>query len=121
MQKCPPTGPKMASKLVENGSQKAPKWLPGGLRAAVGVPGGPGAAQNRFLIDFRSNFGVHLGSQNRPKIGRKSSVNEASHLILIFGAPEASGVSFWSNFGGHFGCFFAPKGGKHEFVENLDF
>ena len=88
---------------------------------AVGVPGGPRAAQGRFLRDFRSYFGVHLDPPNRPKIGRKSSPNQASVLIVVFDVPEASGASFWNHFGGHFGCFFAPHGGEHELMENLDF
>ena len=104
----PQMGPKLHPTWVENGPQKAPKLLPGAFRAAVGVPGGPCAAQGRFLRDFWSHVGVHVPPQNCPKIGRKSSSNQASLGILILEAPEAPGTSFWSHFGGHFGCFFGP-------------
>ena len=116
--------PKWVQNCIQIGRkwpQKAPKLLHGALRAAVGVPGGPWAAQGRFLRDFWSHVGVHLGSQNHPKIGRKSSSNQASLGILILEVPEAPGTSFWSHFGGHFGCCFGPHGGEQEFVENLDF
>ena len=112
---------KMHLQKHQKGAQKAPKSMPGGLWAAVGVPGGPWAAEGGFMRDFRSHFGVHLGPKNRPKIGRKSSSNQASLWILILEAPEAPGTSFWSHFGGHFGCFLRPLSGEPEFVENLDF
>ena len=73
------------------------------------------------MRDFRSHVGVHLGTPNRPNIGRKSTPNQASLWILIFDAPEASGASFWSFFGGHVGCFVGPQGGEHELLENIDF
>ena len=42
-----PKQPRTAPKWVENGFQKAPKVLPGGLRPAGGVLGGPWGAQGR--------------------------------------------------------------------------
>ena len=107
--------------MIKNGSEKAPKWLPGGLRAAAGVPGGPWAAQGRLWSDFKLHFGVHLGPPNHLKIRRKARPNQAAVLIIIFDAPEASGASLGGHFGGDFGWFFGPQGDKHELLKNLDF
>ena len=80
----------------------APKWLPGGLWAALGL-------RSWFLKDFGAHFGTHFGSQNRPKWNRNSVENRAPVLDAIFGQLEAS----WSRFGvdleSILGCFFDPQ------------
>ena len=53
--------PDWIPKWPQNGSKMGPKWLPGALRAAFGVPGGPGRPKS----DFGSHFGHHFGLQNR--------------------------------------------------------
>ena len=48
---------KFEPKWVPNCSKMAPKWLPGGLWAALG-------RRSRFLSYFGVHFGTHFGSQN---------------------------------------------------------
>ena len=116
-------GPKMAS----NCTQKVPKWLPGALRAALSVPGGPWRAQDRFLSDLGVHLGSDLGTQNRPKMGRNLSSNPGLFLMLILGPLEASWAACGGPFWGHVEVFLEVPSREagilktFKTVENKDF
>ncbi len=80
----------------------APKWLPGGLWAALG-------RRSRFLSDLGVHFGTHFGSQNCPNWSRNLLENPAPVLNDIFGHPGASWARFGVDLGVILGSVFGPQ------------
>ena len=56
----------MIPKWLQNGVLEASRWLPGGIWAASGVPGGPGGAQDGLLRNLKAEVEAMLGPQKLP-------------------------------------------------------
>ena len=100
------------SKIAPIGSQIAPKWLPGGLRAALGCRG-------RFLSDFWVHLGLRFGSKKVQKLSRNLVENQAPVLNAVLGHLGASWGQFWGRFWGHFGVLSRSPARKPDFVKNV--
>ncbi len=98
----------MNQKWLPNGSQMAPKWLPGGLWAALGF-------QSWFLNDFGVHFGAHVGSPNHQNWSRNLVEIRAPVWDAILVHLEASWCRFGVVFGLMLGTFFFPKPEKQIF------
>ena len=80
----------------------SPKWLPGGLWAALG-------RRSRILRYLGVNFGTHFGSPNRQTWSRNLLENQALVLNVSFCNLEASCVRFGDDVGVILGSFFGPQ------------
>ena len=90
----------------------APKWLPEGLRAALGCRG-------RFLSDLWVHLGLRLGSKNVPKLSRNLIENQAPAWNAILGHLGASWGRVGADFKGNFGVLFRSPARKPDFVKNV--
>ena len=91
--------------------------LPGGLRPAGGVLGGPWGPQGRCLSDFGAHlgaFGAQKSAKNGSKIKPKTNCAFDPHLYRSGGFFGAILRPFW-------GAFFDSGRGKREFLKTLIF
>ena len=105
--------------MAPNGPLEAQKWLPGGLRAAFGVPGAAGGGPSRIFERFWSPcwgpFGAPKSSKNVSEFKPGSSI-AVYHYFWPSGSLRGH---FWGSFLAHFGVLFGVSSREAGFLKNL--